>query len=131
MAMSSARTQDYRAIYSSLNMCVFANPPPSIIAELIKSGMGIDCDVEKLKIMGERIYMIKRLFNLKMGLNAADDNLPQILLKPLEASDSAGRTPNFQQLKEAYYKYRTFDLKTGLPTQEKLKSLGLENLKDS
>ena len=72
--------------------------------------------------------MIKRMFNLKMGITPADDRLPQILLKPLNEGGSAGKTPNFQKLKEAYYKYRTFDLETGHPSQDKLKSLGLDNL---
>jgi aldehyde:ferredoxin oxidoreductase len=31
-------------------------------------------------------------------------------------------------LKEAYYKYRTFDLKTGYPNKEKLKNLGLDKI---
>ena len=78
--------------------------------------------------MGKRIYMIKRLFNLKMGLTGSADRLPKILLNPLEDGGAAGKTPNFEQLKEAYYKYRTFDLETGKPNTEKLKNLGLESL---
>jgi aldehyde:ferredoxin oxidoreductase len=79
-------------------------------------------------LMGERIYMIKRLFNLKMGLTPNDDRLPKIVLSPVEEGGSAGKTPDFQKLKEYYYKYRTFNQKTGYPTQEKLKTLGLDNL---
>ncbi|NVM38304.1 MAG: aldehyde ferredoxin oxidoreductase family protein, partial [Candidatus Lokiarchaeota archaeon] len=60
MAIMSARAQDYRALYSSLIMCVFANPLPSIIAELVQTAIGLNCDTDKLKIFGERIFMIKR-----------------------------------------------------------------------
>jgi aldehyde:ferredoxin oxidoreductase len=95
---------------------------------MIQAATGMQCDVEKLKSLAERIYMMKRLFNLKMGITPGDDILPEILLKPLNEGGSAGRTPDFHKLKEAYYKYRTFDPKTGYPSKEKLKELGLDNL---
>lgn len=128
MAEFCARIQDYRAIYSSLIMCIFANPLPSEIIDMLNSATGFNFDLEKFKILGERIYMIKRLFNLKMGLTAADDRLPKIVLNPLKEGGSAEKTPDFQKLKEGYYKYRTFDLETGYPNQEKLSKLGLNNL---
>ena len=121
MAIICARLQDYRALYSSLTLCIFANPLPSIIAELVKTCIGLSCDTEKLKIFGERIFMIKRLFNLKMGITPKDDKLPKILLKPLEGTQSAGKSPNFEQLKKEYYKYRQWDLETGEINQEILK----------
>ena len=72
--------------------------------------------------------MIKRLFNLKMGITPQDDKLPKILLKPLEGTESAGKSPNFQHLKKEYYKYRQWDLETGNLNQEILNRLGLGNL---
>jgi len=128
MAIASARAQDFRALTGSLILCVFANPLPSLIADLVQATSGMKCSLEDLKTFGERIYMIKRLFNLKMGLTPAADRLPQILLNPLEDGGSAGKSPNFQQLKEAYYKFRTFNPETGKPSAEKLNSLGLNNL---
>lgn len=128
MAIVSALAQNYRALYNSLIICTFANPRPSFIAKLIQTGIGLKFNLKKLKILAERIYMIKRLFNLKMGITAADDRLPQILLNPLKEGGSAGKSPNFQQLKKAYYKYREFNLETGHPSQEKLEKLGLDSL---
>ena len=128
MAIMCARLQDYRALYSSLTLCVFANPLPSIIAELVQTCTGLDCNIEKLKIYGERIFMIKRLFNLKMGISPKDDRLPKILLNPLEGTESAGKSPNFEQLKKEFYKYRLWDLETGKIDPEKLKKLGLEEV---
>ncbi|MBY9008678.1 MAG: aldehyde ferredoxin oxidoreductase, partial [Candidatus Lokiarchaeota archaeon] len=82
----------------------------------------------EFKKLGERMYMIKRLFNLKMGLTPADDRLPKIVLNPVNEGGSAGKTPNFQRLKDAYYEYRQFDKDSGYPNQEKLKDLGLDSL---
>jgi len=84
--------------------------------------------MDEFKILGERIYMMKRLFNLKMGLTALDDRLPKILLDPVNEGGSAGQTPNFEQLKQGYYDYRTFDLNSGYPKPEKLTLLGLDKL---
>ncbi|MFX1294344.1 MAG: aldehyde ferredoxin oxidoreductase family protein [Promethearchaeota archaeon] len=126
MAISSAIGQNYRALSNSLILCIFANPPPEMLINLIKTGTGIDCDIEKLKLLAERIYMIKRLFNLKMGITPADDRIPQILLKPKVSGDSTGKVPNFQRLKENYYKFREFDIETGYPSEKKLKTLGLD-----
>ncbi|MFX1591589.1 MAG: aldehyde ferredoxin oxidoreductase family protein [Promethearchaeota archaeon] len=125
MAIMCARLQDYRALYSSLIICNFANPLPSIITELVQTCIGLECDIKKLKIFGERIFMIKRLFNLKMGISPQEDRLPKILLNPLEGTESAGKSPNFEQLKKEYYKYRKWNIETGKLNQENLKKLGL------
>ena len=128
MAEFCARIQDYRAIYASLIICTFANPPPEMILDMIIKATGLNLSMEEFKILGERMYMIKRLFNLKMGLTPAADRLPKIVLNPVSDGGSAGKTPNFQQLKDAYYKYRQFDMESGYPNKEKLKDLGLDNL---
>jgi len=128
MAEFCARLQDYRAIYNSLIICTFANPPSEMILELVKKATGLKLTMEDFKRLGERIYMIKRMFNLKMGLTPADDRLPKIVLNPVTDGGSAGKTPNFQRLKNAYYEFRQFDKESGYPNQEKLKYLGLDNL---
>lgn len=128
MSKMGAIGQNYRALSNSMIMCAFANPAPDMLIPLLNTALGIDLDIEKLKLLGERIYMIKRLFNLKMGITPADDRLPKILLEPKDVSDSAGKFPNFQTLKDGYYKYRTFDPSTGYPSQEKLKELELDSI---
>lgn len=128
MAVIGALTQNYRAIYNSLILCNLANPLPEMLLNIVNAATGFDFNMEEFKTLGERIYMIKRLFNLKMGITPEDDKLPQILLNPVNEGGSAGKSPDFEKLKKAYYNYRTFDLKTGYPNQNKLKKLGLENL---
>ncbi|MFX1363401.1 MAG: aldehyde ferredoxin oxidoreductase family protein [Promethearchaeota archaeon] len=128
MGKMGAIGQNYRALSNSLIICVFANPEPSKLAKIINAAIGINCNIETLKLLGERIYMIKRLFNLKMGIRPTDDRIPQILLIPKDKGDSAGKTPNFQTIKSGYYKYRTFDFNSGYPSQEKLKYLGLDTI---
>jgi aldehyde:ferredoxin oxidoreductase len=128
MAEVAARLQDYRAIYNSLIMCAFCNPPPSMIISMLNAATGLEFDIDQFKVLGERLYMIKRLFNLRMGITPVDDRLPKILLQPVNEGGSAGKSPDFENLKKELYKYRTFDLKTGYPNNDKLKLLSLENL---
>jgi aldehyde:ferredoxin oxidoreductase len=128
MAKDTAIMYDYRALYNSLILCLFCNPEPSIVANVIQFATGLDFDIERIKVTGERIYTMKRLFNLKMGLTPEDEKLPQILLEPLEEGGSAGESPDFEKLKKAYYEFRDWDLETGYPSQKKLEELGLDNI---
>ncbi|TFF87481.1 MAG: hypothetical protein EU549_04655, partial [Promethearchaeota archaeon] len=127
MAKVCALTYDFRALYSSLPICIFANPLPSMILEMLNTSTGLDLDMGDFRKTAERIYFLKRLFNLKMGLTPEEEKLPKILLEPVNEGGSAGKSPDFEKLKEEFYKYRTLDPETGYPSNEKLKELGLTN----
>jgi len=122
------KLQDYRALYSSLISCMFSNPPPDFIAELIENLLGIKFGINEVKITGERIFTIKRLFNVKMGLTSKDDYIPKILLTPVNEGAIKGKAPNFERLKKFFYQMRDWDPDTGKPNSKKLKDLNLNNL---
>lgn len=128
MAKNTAIMYDYRALYNSLVLCLFCNPEPHFLAEVMTTALGVEYDVEKMKKTGERIYTIKRLFNLKMGITPEDEKLPDILLRPLDEGGSAGKSPNYQKLKREFYKLRDWNLKTGYPSNQKLNELELNHL---
>jgi aldehyde:ferredoxin oxidoreductase len=128
MATYSALAQNYRAIYNSMILCNIADPLPEMVIDFIDATTGLNLTMREFRILGERIYMIKRMFNLKMGITPDDDRLPHILLNPVNEGGAAGKTPNFEKLKKAYYQYRTFSPITGYPSQEKLKDLGLNDI---
>ncbi|TFG15188.1 MAG: aldehyde ferredoxin oxidoreductase [Promethearchaeota archaeon] len=128
MAEYCAIDMDYRALYSSIIMCSFCNPLPSHNAAMIEYATGLKFGLEEVKLFGERILTMKRMFNIKMGLSAKDDRLPQILLRPFKEGGSADKTPDFKKLKEAFYQYKKWDPTTGKPTAAKLKQLGLDTI---
>ncbi len=125
MAELCSLLMDYRALYGSLIMCSFCNPPPSQVAAIIEHATGLKFGIDEIKLYGERIATMKRLFSIKMGLTAVNDRLPQILLRPFPDGGSAGKTPDFEKLKKLFYEYKDWDLITGIPSETKLKSLDL------
>jgi len=128
MARYCSIDMDYRALYSSMIMCSFCNPLPSQNAAIIEACTGIIFDIDQVKLFGERILTMKRLFNLKMGSDPLKERLPELLLKPFESGGSEGKSPDFNKLRDAFYKYRDWDITTGYPSDEKLKYLGLDSL---
>ena len=125
MAKTCSIMIDYRALYSSLIICSFCNPLPSQVAAIIEHTTGIKFGLDEIKLYGERILTMKRLFNLKMGITPEADKIPQILLRPQSDGGSAGRTPNFELLRKLFYEYKEWNLMTGKPSKSKLHQLEL------
>ena len=128
MAEVCSILMDYRALYSSMVMCSFCNPLPSQVAAIIKHATGLKFDLDEIKLYGERILTMKRLFNLKMGVTPMMDKVPQILLNPLIEGGSAGKSPDFESLRKHFYDFKEWDLNTGKISKSKLELLGLDNL---
>ncbi|MHA2009175.1 MAG: aldehyde ferredoxin oxidoreductase family protein [Promethearchaeota archaeon] len=96
-------------------------------ASLIEKLLGYDFSVKDFAKMGERLYNLARVYNMREGLTRADDTLPpRLLQEPLPEGPGQGQTVNLDPLLDAYYEYRKWDKETGKPTKEKLKELGLE-----
>lgn len=125
MTDACARLQDYRMFYSTVILCTFCNPPPSSIGELLTLATGKTIGIPEIKEIGERVLNMKRLFNVKMGLTAAWDQLPALLVSPLSEGGAAGKSPDFKKMLHQFYTFRQWDPETGAPSAEKLKALGL------
>lgn len=77
---------------------------------------------------GERIWNLERLFNLREGFTKKDDCLPpRFSQESLPRGHSKGQVVDLEPMLEEYYRLRGWD-KDGVPTEEKLKELGLEQL---
>jgi len=99
-------------------------------AILIESLLGYEFSEKDFRLLGERIYNLERVYNIREGLTRDDDTLPKRLLEePLPDGPAEGQTVNLDPLLDAYYAYRGWD-KNGVPTPEKLTELGLEYFVD-
>jgi aldehyde:ferredoxin oxidoreductase len=127
-AANVARHQDWRTVYNSIVMCIFANVEPEMQVKLINAACGFEWTVEDMLRCGERGWNLKRAINNRMGLTRANDKLPKALLEPFSDGGSAGFTPDLSGMLSAYYEARGWDTGTGKPTREKLSALGLEDV---
>jgi aldehyde:ferredoxin oxidoreductase len=127
-AANVARHQDWRTVYNSMVMCIFANVSPQVQVDLINAACDYDWTVEEMMRVGERGWNLKRAINNRLGLTAANDRLPKALLEPLPTGGSDGFTPDIQAMLHAYYAARGWDEKTGYPTNEKLLALRMEDV---
>ena len=63
------------------------------------------------------------------GVRRADDRLPSRLLsEPLPDGPSAGHTVDLNSLLDDFYRECGWDVETGVPTADKLRSGGLEDV---
>ncbi len=118
-----------RNFADSLVMCAFVPWTLRQQVDLLRAQTGWDyTDFEALR-QGERVANMARVFNLREGLSAADDQLPQrffsigakagpkaVAIDP-EAMARARRT---------FYVLMGWDPVTGAPTPEKLEELGID-----
>jgi aldehyde:ferredoxin oxidoreductase len=126
-AANVARHQDWRTVFNALVMCIFTNLPPRTLADLVNSACGFNLSLEDIIQSGERSWNLKRIINNRLGLRREDDRLPQVLLQPYEDAEEVGGkfVPEFESMLNAYYAARGWDARSGFPSMEKLKDLGL------
>lgn len=120
--------------FNSLGICNFAAAPYSafslpLIAEALRASTGWNTSLYELMELGERTVTMARLFNLREGLSARDDELPQRLFEPLEPGTPREKKITEEEFKDAlrlYYGAMGWDEETGVPTKGRLAFLGLE-----
>lgn len=122
--------QNQSAVEDSLVNCKFAGFAVGFDfhARFATAITGYDFNVTKLLEIGERIYNLERLFNIRAGVGSELDKLPQRFMDvAFEEGLSAGRTVPVPQMLKDYYTVRGWD-ENGIPAKEKLQQLGLVQL---
>jgi len=116
--------QDYVALVDSAILCWIIYHGP-LWGEKLQVWLnvitGLDYDEAELRKIGEKIWNMERLFNLKAGLTAKDDALPRRMTHEPRVNDQV--VPMDRMLPE-YYALRGWD-EEGIPRPEKLAELGL------
>ncbi|WP_061320375.1 aldehyde ferredoxin oxidoreductase family protein [Clostridium botulinum] len=120
---------DLTAVIDSLGLCIFTT-----------FGLGVQDYVDMYNVVvggklhnaesimeaGDRIWTLEKLFNLEAGIDSSHDTLPKRLLKePIPEGPSKGCVHKLSELLPEYYAVRGWD-KNGIPTEDTLKKLGLE-----
>jgi len=75
--------------------------------------------------VGERVWNLERLFNLRAGFTKKDDTLPKRMLRePMPEGPAKGKTVPLEKMLGEYYRLRGWDTE-GRPTKAKRAALGL------
>jgi aldehyde:ferredoxin oxidoreductase len=122
-----AISQNLTTIYSSIILCHFHLPDIQQMCDLLTYETGREYSWETLNTIGERIFNLKRLINLKQGYTPLNERMPYLLTQPLEGG-TEGNVPDLEAQLNDYYEFRKWDRKTGRPIDEKLGELGLREL---
>ncbi len=119
--------QDLTAAIDASGGCIFGTfgMGGDNYAEMLSALTGVPYSTDEYIQAGERIWNLERLFNLKAGLTAADDTLPERLLKsPIKSGPAKGEVSHVPEMLPEYYKLRGWTEK-GVPTKDRLQKLQL------
>lgn len=123
--------QDLTAALDSSGICLFTTfgLTANELADMVSTATGFSIDAQEFMKIGERIWNIEKLFNLKAGFTRADDTLPpRILNEPIKSGPSKGHIEDLGKMLDEYYQLRGWG-EDSIPTNEKLEELGVRNLK--
>jgi len=133
-----AQAQDYGSMLDSMVVCKlllgFTNTgqvtQPEHFLEWLNLVTGWQMNLEDLMRAGERMFNLKRIFNVRRGISRKDDTLPMRFLTHKRGIGEGGTADNLPPLGimlNEYYAHRGWS-EEGVPTKEKLRELDLEEL---
>ncbi len=131
-----ARDQEnYAAVFDSLVLCKFIRGCfkdfYAEASQLYSMATGLPLTAAELKTAGERIWNLKKAFNIREGWTKADDWLPpRFLHEPIPDGAAKGvyvLEDELRMMIDAYYEARGWTPE-GLIPPAKLRELGLEDL---
>ena len=129
-AEAVVREQDRRSVLWSLVVDDFAGDVFFDLGAEWLAAVGLDYEPEALRLAGERIWTLTRLFNVREGLAREDDALPSTLR---EAAGEGGHggvdADRFSAMLDAYYARRGWG-PDGRPTRETVERVGLGDVVD-
>jgi len=124
-----ARAQNLMSVLDSLCVCKFTlsgGVTPTMLAEWLNLVTGWDIDANELMRTGERIFNLKRMFNVRCGVSRKDDTLPaRILTHKRGEGGAANNLPPLNLMLSDYYQYRGWS-EFGVPLASTLADLGIK-----
>jgi aldehyde:ferredoxin oxidoreductase len=119
--------QDATAAFDSSGLCIFTSFAWTLadIQPQIQAACEGDWSLERLELVGERIWNMEKQFNLAAGLTKADDNLPpRLTTEPAKVGPAKGLVNGLDKMLPEYYELRGWDGE-GVPSGATLERLGL------
>jgi aldehyde:ferredoxin oxidoreductase len=119
--------QDATAVFDSAGICIFTSFAWSLadVQPQLAAACEGDWSMEKLALVGERIWNMERQFNNAAGFTAKDDDLPKRMkTEAAKTGPAKGLVSGIDKMLPEYYKARGWTT-GGVPEKETLARLGL------
>ena len=116
------------SVRNTVGLCQFLDYDDSKALELLNAATGWEMTPEELHETFERGLTMARLFNLREGMTAEDDRLPERLHQPIRQgplSDYRLPREEVRTYVQGYYSERGWDPDRGLPYADTLEHLGV------
>ncbi len=123
-----ASMQNLMGLFDSLKVCKFVLGPLTIqdMVQGLFLVTGRETAMSEFMLTGERMFNLKRMYNVCCGVSRCDDNLPpRILTRPRTGGKATERLPHLGHMLHDYYRQRGWD-EFGRPRPETLQRLGLQ-----
>ena len=125
--------QSFWSLFECIDTCVFTWAPVRTwkvhqMVEMVRAVTGWDTSLWELMKVGERATTMTRCFNLKAGLTAEDDSLPDRVFDPLPEGPLEGSRLKRDEMDDAvhlYYGMMGWDEETGVPSRARLYELDI------
>jgi len=123
-----AKMQDLMGLFDSLKICkfvIFGDITVTDLLNCLNKVTAWDMTLQEFLQAGERMFNLKRMYNVRCGISRKDDMLPyRIMTSPRDEGGAKGKLPHLGKMLNEYYNYRGWN-EEGLPTVEKLAELEL------
>lgn len=125
--------QNLMCLLDSFKVCKFAiygGVGYTLLVEWYEMVTGNKTSVEEITAAGERIFNIKRMYNIRHGIGRQDDNLPYRIAKTARNDEATGTyIPDIEPVLDDYYRIRGWD-ENGVPCPGTLDRLELCEMKE-
>ncbi len=128
----AASVQDLLHAFYCTGVCMFAVQRINVNAwpEFLTAVTGKEYDLESLRRIGARVAALRQAFNIREGVEISKIQLTGRALgdPPLDGGPLEGITLDMPTMVKGYYTARGWDPRTGYPTAQALRALGLEDI---
>lgn len=125
----TADLQNLMGLYDALKVCKFTvlgGMTVSAVLGFLQDVTGWVLDIREFIEIGERIFNLKRLYNICCGISRKDDTIPPRMLSlKRKTGGAADNLPPLHQMLAEYYEVRGWD-EFGYPTPATIRRLGLD-----
>jgi aldehyde:ferredoxin oxidoreductase len=118
-------------VVNASGLCLFGHLSMTVdlMPEWLTAVTGLNYDLERVLICGERIANMRQAFNVREGINLLEFELPRrVYERPLLSGPTAGVTVDIDTMLREHLDDMGWDLDTAAPTRATLERLGLHDV---